>query len=184
MIVVMGLGNPGRPYARSRHNVGFQCIDQLSKHYNIPLQERRRHAVLGQGEISGVEVVLVRPRTFVNRSGVAARYLLDRYRITPESLLVVYDDMDLPVGKLRIRAQGSSAGHRGIESIIAELGTRNFPRIRIGVGHPQDADIIPHVLGPFNAQDAAAVNEAIGRVTEAVGCIAELDLNAAMNRYN
>ena len=184
MIVVMGLGNPGRPYARSRHNVGFQCVEQLSRHYGIPLQERRRHAVLGQGAISGVEVVLVRPRTYVNRSGVATRYLLDRYRITPESLLVVYDDMDLPVGKVRIRSQGSSAGHRGIESIIAELGTRSFPRIRIGVGHPEDTDIIPHVLGPFNAQDAAAVEEAIGQVTEAVGYIAEHGLDAAMNRYN
>ena len=184
MIVVMGLGNPGRPYARSRHNVGFQCVDQLSRHYGIPLQERRRHAVLGQGVISGEEVVLVRPRTYVNRSGVAAGYLRDRYHITPESLLVVYDDMDLPIGKVRIRAQGSSAGHRGIESIIAELGTRDFPRIRIGVGHPEGTDIIPHVLGPFNAEEAAAMEEAIGRVTEAVGYIAEHGLNAAMNRYN
>ena len=184
MIVVMGLGNPGRPYARSRHNVGFQCVEQLSRHYGIPLEERKRHAVLGQGAIFGVDVVLVRPRTYVNRSGVAAGYLRDRYHITPESLLVVYDDMDLPVGKVRIRAQGSSAGHRGIESIIAEFGTQDFPRIRIGVGHPEDADTIPHVLGPFNAQESAAVEEAVDLVTEAVGYIAEHGLDAAMNRFN
>jgi PTH1 family peptidyl-tRNA hydrolase len=140
--------------------------------------------VLGQGAISGQEVVLVRPRTYMNHSGVAAGYLRDRYHVTPESILVVYDDMDLPIGKVRIRAQGSSAGHRGIESIIAELGTRNFPRIRIGVGHPEGADIIPHVLGPFNAKESAAVDEAIDQVTEAVGHLAEHGLDAAMNRYN
>ena len=107
-----------------------------------------------------------------------------RYRAGIDDLLVVYDDMDLPVGKVRIRAQGSSAGHRGIESIIAELGTQGFPRIRIGVGHPEDADTIPHVLGPFNAQESAAVEEAVGMVTEAVGYMAEHGLDAAMNRYN
>ena len=184
MMVVLGLGNPGRAYARSRHNVGFWCVDRLAREYAIRMEQRRRHAVLGEGSITGEEVILARPRTYVNRSGVAARYLLDRYRLAPEALLVVHDDMDLPVGKLRIGARGSSAGHKGIDSIIAELGTQQFPRLRIGIGHLEGQDAVPFVLGPFTPEEAKVMGEAVDRAVEAVSWVAQHGLEAAMNRYN
>ncbi|MFC1935538.1 aminoacyl-tRNA hydrolase [Chloroflexota bacterium] len=184
MMVVLGLGNPGRAYARSRHNVGFWCVNSLAREHAIRLEQRRRHAVLGKGSIMGEEVVLAKPRTYMNRSGVAARYLLDRYRLAPAALLVVHDDMDLPVGKLRIRTQGSSAGHNGIESIITELGTQQFPRLRIGIGHLEGQDAIPFVLGPFTMEEAKVIGEAVDRAVEAVAWVAQHGLEAAMNRYN
>ena len=184
MMVVLGLGNPGRSYARSRHNVGFQCVERLAKEYGIRLGERRHHAVLGEGSILREEVVLARPRTYMNRSGVAARYLLDRYRIAPSALLVVYDDMDLPLGKLRIRDQGSSAGHNGINSIIADLRTQQFPRLRIGIGHPPGQDTIPFVLGSFTSEEAKVAREAIDRAAEAVAWVVQHGLESAMNEYN
>ena len=184
MMVILGLGNPGRAYARSRHNVGFWCIDSLARKYGVRLEQRRRHAVLGEGSIMGEEAILAKPRTYMNRSGVAARYLLDRYHLAPAALLVVHDDMDLPVGKLRIRPQGSSAGHNGIDSIITELGTQQFPRLRIGVGHPEGQDAVPFVLGPFTHEEAKVIGETIDRAVEAVAWVAQHGLEAAMNRYN
>ena len=184
MKLVLGLGNPGRAFARGRHNVGFWCIDSLARKYDIRLGQRRRVAVLGEGSITGEQVVLARPRTFMNRSGLAARYLLDRFRIDASALLVVYDDMDLPVGKLRIRPQGSSAGHKGMESIIAEVGTVCFPRLRIGIGRPQGQDAVPFVLGPFSREEAVTIRETIDRAVEAVAWITQHGLAEAMDRYN
>ena len=184
MMVILGLGNPGRAYARSRHNVGFWCIDSLARKYGVRLEQRRRYAVLGEGSIMEEVAILARPRTYMNRSGVAARYLLDRYHLAPAALLVVHDDMDLPVGKLRIRSQGSSAGHNGIDSIITELGTQQFPRLRIGVGHPQGQDAVPFVLGPFTPEEAKVIRETIDRAVEAVAWVAQYGLEVAMNRYN
>lgn len=184
MMVVLGLGNPGRAYARSRHNVGFWCVDSLARKYAIPVEQRRRHAVLGEGRIVGEEAVLAKARTYMNRSGVAARYLLDRYHLAPEALLVVHDDMALPSGKLRIRPRGSSAGHNGIESIITELGTQDFPRLRIGVGRPEGQDAVSFVLGPFTSDEAKVIGEAIVRAVEAVAWIAQHGLESAMNIYN
>ena len=184
MMVVIGLGNPGRAYAHSRHNVGFWCVDRVARRYGIRLEQRRRHAVLGQGSIMEKEVVLAKSRTYMNRSGVAARYLLDRHHVSAEALLVVYDDMDLPLGTLRLRAQGSSAGHNGIKSIIAELGTQQFPRLRIGVGRPQGQDAVSFVLGRFNSKEMKGVNEALDQAIEAVGWVAQHGLESAMDRYN
>ena len=185
MIVILGLGNPGRSYDRSRHNVGFRCVDALAYRHGIRVEERRRHVVLGHGELAGTSVALAKPRTYMNRSGIAARYLLDRFHARPEELLVVYDDMDLPVGTIRLRASGGAAGHHGIESIIAELGTQEFPRLRIGVGHPPErGDAVSHVLGPFTTEEAKAIEEPLERAVEAVAWVVEFGLESAMNRFN
>lgn len=185
MIVVLGLGNPGSSFAKSRHNVGFRCIDALARGHGIRLEERRHHVVLGHGDVVGVPVVLAKPRTYMNRSGVAAHYLLDRFPVALEDLLVVYDDMDLPIHTIRLRAGGGTAGHRGIESIIAKLGTQEFPRLKIGVGHPAErGDAVSHVLGPFTADEAKAIEEPLERAVEAVAWRIEYGLESAMNRFN
>ncbi|MEE8443501.1 MAG: aminoacyl-tRNA hydrolase [Dehalococcoidia bacterium] len=183
-MVFLGLGNPGRSYARSRHNVGYWCIDGLTRKYGIHLKQRRRHAAVGEGYIEGVAATLARSRTYMNHSGAAARYLLDRYHLPPEELLVVHDDMDLPLGKLRLRPSGGSAGHNGIASIITALGTQSFPRVRIGVGHPEGQDTVPFVLGPFASEEAKVIAEAIDQAVEAVAHVAQFGLEAAMNKYN
>jgi len=185
MIVVLGLGNPGHSFAKSRHNVGFRCIDALARRYGIRLEERRRHVVLGHGDMGGVPVILAKPRTYMNRSGIAARYLLDRFHVDLEDLLVVYDDMDLPVHTIRLRAGGGTAGHRGIESVIAELGTQEFPRLKIGVGHPAErGDEVSYVLGPFTAEEAKAIEEPLERAVEAITWMIEYGLGSTMNRFN
>ncbi|MBI4339913.1 MAG: aminoacyl-tRNA hydrolase [Chloroflexi bacterium] len=184
MIIVIGLGNPGKEYAGTRHNVGFSCIDGLARLHRVALNQRRAHAVYGEGSIEGQPVVLAKPRTYVNRSGLAARYLLDRYRQPPSSLLVVYDDMDLPLGEIRLRPQGSAGGHNGLKSIIAELGTQEFPRLRIGIGHPPESDAVDHVLGAFSAQERAVARKTLDVAMEAVAWVAARGLDAAMNRFN
>jgi len=183
-MIILGLGNPGRAYLCTRHNVGFQCVDRLARQYGIAMNDRRRQAMLGTGSIQDKDVVLAKPRTFMNHSGVAARYLLDRYRVTPQEMLVVCDDMDLPLGKLRIRARGSSGGHNGLNSIIAEAGTQEFPRLRIGIGRPQGEDAISHVLETFTSEERRVMEEATGLAAEAVAWLVQYGLESAMNKYN
>ena len=184
MIVVLGLGNPGSAYAGSRHNVGYRCVDILSKQYGIPLDQRRRHAVLGEGAMEGEPVVLARSRTYMNLSGIAARYLLDRYRLPPSNLLAIYDERDLPVGQIRIRPRGSSAGHNGANSIIQELASQDFPRLRIGIGQPVQQDPVDFVLGRFTPQESEIMGETLIRASEAVTCIVSCGIEAAMNKFN
>ena len=184
MIIVLGLGNPGAAYAGSRHNVGYRCVDILSKQYGIPLDQRRRHAVLGEGAMEGEPVVLARSRTYMNLSGIAARYLLDRYRLPPSNLLAIYDERDLPVGQIRIRPRGSSAGHNGANSIIDELGSMDFPRLRIGIGQPVQQDPVDFVLGRFTTQESEIIEETLTRAAEAVTWIVRCGIEAAMNRFN
>ena len=184
MIIVLGLGNPGAAYAGSRHNVGYRCVDILSKQYGIPLDQRRRHAVLGEGAMEGEPVVLARSRTYMNLSGIAARYLLDRYRLPPSNLLAIYDERDLPVGQIRIRPRGSSAGHNGANSIIDELGSMDFPRLRIGIGQPVQQDPVDFVLGRFTPQESEIIGETLTRAAEAVTWIVRCGIEAAMNKFN
>ena len=184
MIIVLGLGNPGSAYAGSRHNVGYRCVDILSKQYGIRLDQRRRHAVLGEGAIEGEPVVLARSRTYMNLSGIAARYLLDRYRLPLSSLLAIYDERDLPVGQIRIRPGGSSAGHNGANSIIDELASQDFPRLRIGIGQPVQQDPVDFVLGRFTPQESEVVEETLTRAAEAVTWIVRCGIDAAMNKFN
>ncbi len=183
--IIVGLGNPGMRYRTSRHNVGFRILDRLAKACNIAVSQRRAKAVVGAGEVDGHHVVLAKPRTFMNRSGDAITYLLDRFRATPRQLLIVYDEMDLPPGRLRIRPSGSAAGHNGLKSIIGAVSTQGFPRLRVGIGKPgPDEDDISFVLGSFTGEESRVMHDATNRAVEAVICVIQDGIDEAMNRYN
>lgn len=185
MKLVVGLGNPGRKFTNSRHNLGFKCVDHLARKWSIRLEERRPKAMLGLGCHAETPVVLVKPRTFMNASGEAVRYLLSRFPATPGDLVVIYDDMDLPTGKIRLRPSGSAAGHNGIESIIDALSTEEFPRVRVGIGRPAGyVGNIEYVLGQFLADEKPVIEEAVLGVTEAVSCLLREGIEVAMNRFN
>ncbi len=184
-LIIVGMGNPGPKYTNSRHNLGFMCIDWLSKEHSIPLSERRRYVAIGKGELGGQPVVLAKPRTYVNRSGQAVKYLLDRFHAGTDLLLVIYDDMDMLQGRLRIRPKGSAGGHNGLKSIIETLGSTEFPRIRVGIGRPpHGGDQIDYVLSGFSRQEREIVNEQIALVGQAVAAILTDGLDIAMSQFN
>ncbi len=185
MLLVVGLGNPGTRYTSTRHNVGFRFIDLLAKKAEIRLNDRRAKAVLGQGRIAGHDAVLAKPRTFMNNSGEGIEYLLARFGERPSELLVVYDEMALPTGRIRLRAAGSHAGHNGIRSIISAVHTDGFPRLRIGVGQPSNGgDSVPHVLGKFSKEEEPLIAQALQDAVSAVHCMLEESIDVAMNRFN
>ena len=185
MKLVVGLGNPGRAYARSRHNVGFQCVEGISSHAGILLSQRRRVALVGEGVLGGKEVVLAKPRTFMNHSREAVSYLMTRFRVSLGDLLIIYDDLDLPLGKVRIRPSGGAGGHRGVASIIAAVRSQDFPRIRVGIGRPPEGmEEVRYVLGSFTGEDGALMKQAVTTVRDAVADVLGHDLDWAMNRYN
>lgn len=185
MLIVVGLGNPGVRFTASRHNIGFRFIDLLSKKSEIRLNDRRAKAVIGQGRIDGHELVLAKPRTFMNNSGEGIEYLLARFGSQPSDLLIVYDEMALPTGRIRIRPKGSHAGHNGIRSIISSVRTEEFPRLRIGVGQPISGESsIPHVLGKFTSEEEPLISHSIQEAVKAVQCILKFNIEVAMNRYN
>ena len=181
--IVIGLGNPGEKYAGTRHNVGFRCIDLVAQRAEMKLNDKRKQTALGQGRLAGESVVLAKPRTFMNHSGVAARYLVDRFGTKPDRLLVVMDDMDLPLGKVRLKASGGSGGHNGLNSISAELGTADYPRLRIGIGRPA-GNAIRHVLDSFSAEEEQALAEALESAAQMVETWVEHGVDRAMNEFN
>jgi PTH1 family peptidyl-tRNA hydrolase len=157
----------------------------MAREWSIRLTERRAKAVLGRGHRAGQEVVLAKPRTFMNNSGEGVAYLLTRFAANPSELVVIYDDMELPLGRLRIRPNGSDGGHNGVRSIIDTLQTQAFPRIRVGIGPPApQEDPVSHVLGLFDEDEAPAISEAIKTVLAAADCLLEQDIDSAMNRFN
>jgi PTH1 family peptidyl-tRNA hydrolase len=185
MKFVVGLGNPGPEYADSRHNIGFMCVDALAKKWGVKLGERRKLAALEKVRFEGTEVVLAKPRTYMNASGEAVAYLFSRFGGNAADLVVVYDEMDLPLGVIRIRGKGSSAGQKGVGNIIATLGSDAFPRIRVGIGkRPEGTGGRDYVLGSFSKDEWSVVNEVIERVVEAVECILREGLERAMNKFN
>lgn len=185
VMIIVGLGNPGPKYSGTRHNIGFQCIDRMAKRWGIEVSERRAKAVLGKGSYRGQNVVLAKPRTFMNHSGEGLRYLLARFSAVPADLLVIYDEMALPMGKLRLRSTGSDAGHNGIRSIIDSLNTVEFPRLRIGIGRPDpESNYVTHVLDRFSQEDQTIIDEVVDRVILATECIIEESLERAMNKFN
>ena len=185
MQLFVGLGNPGPKYSGTRHNIGFRFVDLLAVKANINLNDHRSKAVLGEGRISGKEVVLAKPRTFMNNSGEGVEYLLARFGGRPSEVLVVYDEMALPTGRIRLRASGSHAGHNGIRSIISAKRTDEFPRLRIGVGQPSDGgDSVPHVLGKFSKEEEPLIAQAVQDAVSAVHCMLEESIDVAMNQFN
>lgn len=185
MRVIIGLGNPGRDYAGNRHNVGFRCINYLAKKHHISLGHRGCQAQHGMGRIADTEVVLAKPRTFMNLSGRAAKLLMQRFKAAPADIVIIHDDLDLPLGRIRLYSDGGSGGHKGIESIVGALGSRDFLRIRVGIGRPvTDVGSVDYVLSDFSPTEMPLIEEAIARVGEAVPCLLKDGLAAAMNRYN
>ncbi len=183
--MIVGLGNPGPQYRGTRHNIGFQCVDLMARKWGILVKERRAKAVLGRGHHAGHEVVLAKPRNFMNNSGECVSYLLTRFASQAEDLVVVYDDMELPLGHLRIRRSGGDGGHKGARSIIDSLETEAFPRIRLGIGPPPTGqDPVQFVLGGFSEGEAAVVARALETVVSAVECLLEEGIDVAMNRFN
>lgn len=186
MFIIVGLGNPTDEYAGTRHNVGFDVIDAIADKYNISVTERKFRAFCGKGIIAGQKVILVKPQTYMNLSGESVRSVLDFYKVDEETeLLIIYDDVSLDVGQLRIRKKGSAGGHNGIKSIIQHLGTQNFQRIKVGVGEkPKDYDLADYVLGHFTKAEKEMMQDGYKRAIEAVELILQGEIDAAMNEFN
>ncbi|MEF2764484.1 MAG: aminoacyl-tRNA hydrolase [Mediterraneibacter sp.] len=186
MFIIAGLGNPTKEYEGTRHNVGFDVIDRLSEKYNIAVDTKKHRALIGKGMIAGQKVILAKPQTYMNLSGESIRSLLDYYKVDEEhELLVIYDDVSLGVGQLRIRAKGSAGGHNGIKNIIAHLGGQVFPRIKIGVGEkPPKYDLADYVLGHFSKAEKVLMDEGYDNAVRAVEMIVSGDIEGAMNEYN
>ncbi|HJC75200.1 MAG TPA: aminoacyl-tRNA hydrolase [Candidatus Mediterraneibacter faecavium] len=186
MFIIAGLGNPDRQYEGTRHNVGFDVIDRLADKYNIAVDMKKHRALLGKGVIEGQKVILAKPQTYMNLSGESIRSLVDYYKIDGEhELLVIYDDINLEVGQLRIREKGSAGGHNGIKNIIAHLGTQVFPRIRVGVGEkPSRYDLADYVLGHFSKAEKALMDEGYDHAVDAAGMILSGRIKDAMSEYN
>ena len=186
MFIIAGLGNPGREYENTRHNIGFCVIDAIAGKYQIAMLERKHKAVIGKGYIDGQKVVLVKPLTYMNLSGESIREVTDYYKAdVTTQLIVISDDISLDVGQLRIRKKGSAGGHNGLKNIIQHLGHENFMRIRMGVSDkPQGCDLKDYVLGHFTDREKKLLEETSGNAVEAVRMILQGDVDGAMNRYN
>ena len=186
MFIITGLGNPDRQYEGTRHNAGFDVIDRIAEKYNIAVDTKKHRAYIGKGIIDGQKVILAKPQTYMNLSGESIRSLVDYYKIDEENeLLVVYDDISLDVGRLRIRAKGSAGGHNGIKNIIAHLGTQVFPRIKVGVGEkPKGYDLADYVLGHFSKAERERMEEGYDNAVRAAEMIVTGQLNEAMNEFN
>ena len=182
--LIVGLGNPGARYANSRHNIGFMIADRCARAHEFDFARKRFNAQIAEGSIGRQRILLAKPQTFMNLSGDAVGKLFAFYKIAPHDLLVIYDDLDLPLGKMRLRSRGSAGGHHGMESIIARVGTSDFPRLRVGIGRPNpDADI-DHVLGSFDADERAVMDETFARAVGAIDAWLADGIAAAMNRFN
>jgi len=193
MKLIVGLGNPGRGYAGNRHNAGFMCLSHFARTQGIKLNKKQGKARIGGGEVVGVELVLARPQTYMNQSGQSVKALARKFKVSPGDIIIVHDDLDLPPGKIRIRRGGGSAGHKGVASVVAELGSREFVRVRVGIGRPVASDgseelteeaIVDYVLGDFAPEEKLVISRAIPVVGEAILCLLAAGLEIAMNKYN
>ena len=185
LTVIAGLGNPGNKYENTRHNVGFSTIDLLSSKHGIKVNKLKHKALTGEGTIAGERVLLVKPQTFMNLSGESIRDIAEWYKLPMDNIIIIYDDVDLPVGTVRIRPKGSSGTHNGMKSVIYQLQSDEFPRIRVGVGKaPEGWNLADYVLSRFGADEAGAIRESIERAADAAAAIVASGVSAAMNQYN
>ncbi|RKO68226.1 aminoacyl-tRNA hydrolase [Desulfofundulus salinus] len=186
MWLVVGLGNPGPEYARTRHNVGFMVVDRLARDLDIKIDQVFLCALVGQGQVAGRKLVLAKPLTYMNRSGEAVAALLNWYKLTPSQLLVVSDDLDLPTGRLRLRKSGGDGGHRGLRSIIELVGSREFARLRVGIGRPSGPDygVVDWVLSRFTEEEGPLMEKAVADASQAIQVALTRGLDAAMNLFN
>ena len=192
MKLIIGLGNPGKGYAHNRHNVGFRCINRLARLHSINLKQHQCQSQVGAGKIADTKVLLAKPKTFVNLSGEAIRSLMRKHNVDISDLLIIYDDLDLPPGKMRLRQDGSSGGHKGIKSIISAVGSQEFNRIKIGIGRSAEDQsskhdtkiVVSHVLSDFSPEEEQLIKPAIARAAEAVEHIIAKGIVPAMNKFN
>lgn len=183
MFLIVGLGNPEEKYDNTRHNIGFEAIDYIAKKYNIDINRKKFKGEYGEGFIENEKVILMKPTTYMNLSGECIREVIDFYKLTNEDILVIYDDISLDLGKIRIRRKGSAGGHNGIKSIIAHVGSDEFSRIKIGVGQPK-GDLVNYVLGKFSKEEKEVLEEVLEVSKLATDTIIREDINSAMNKYN
>jgi PTH1 family peptidyl-tRNA hydrolase len=183
--LIVGLGNPGTRYENTRHNVGFLALDYISAKYAIKTDKLKHKSLIGDGNIGGQKVILVKPQTFMNSSGEAVRDLVEWYKIPLSNLIVIYDDIDLPAGRIRLRPKGSAGTHNGMRSILYQIQSEDFMRIRVGISRPpENWDLVDYVLGRFNSDERKSVEESIEKIAEAVAVIISEGIETAMNRYN
>jgi PTH1 family peptidyl-tRNA hydrolase len=185
--LIVGLGNPGPEYAATRHNVGFRCLNHFARTHGIRFDGKQGQARTGTGRIAGGSVVLARPQTYMNRSGESVDRLVRRHKLSLDNLIVIHDDLDLPPGKIRLSFGAGAGGHKGIASIIDCLDSRDFIRLRVGIGRPDgvaEAEVVDYVLGGFSAEEEPLLEEAVGRAGEALLGLLEDGLTAAMNQFN
>lgn len=184
MYVICGLGNPGKKYANTRHNMGFITIDQLAEKHDIKVDKVKFKALVGEGRIAGQKVLLVKPQTYMNLSGESVQEVMHFYKLDPEELIVIYDDLDLEVGALRLRKFGSAGTHNGMRSVVQHLNSDRFPRIRLGIGGNGKRDIIDHVIGGFAKDEVPVLEEAVTKAVAAIECMLAEGIDRAMSQYN
>jgi PTH1 family peptidyl-tRNA hydrolase len=182
--LIVGLGNPGKEYARNRHNVGFQLLDKVAEKYGLSFDRIESRALLAQGEFAGLGVILLKPLTFMNQSGQAVRPTVRRYNIPIAHMLIAYDDLDLPLGKVRLRERGGAGGHKGMESVISFLGTQDIARLRIGIGRPKIGSPDEYVLQDFSLEESIVMEETFEKAVAALERFLREGIIAAMNEYN
>lgn len=191
--LIIGLGNPGEKYAGSRHNIGFMCVDKFAKMQNIDFKRSQSRAKIAEGRIGGYDIVLAKPQTFMNLSGESVGRLVRKFKVKTENLIVIHDDLDLPLGRVRIRLGGSSAGHKGINSTVQHLGgNQNFVRVRVGIGRPNglesgksdEDEVITYVLGAFSPEEKTIINDVIVGASEVLQSLLVEGLTATMNKFN
>jgi len=184
MFLIVGLGNPGKKYEKTKHNVGFETIDYLSSMHGIKVNKIKHHSLIGEGNIEGHKVVLLKPQTFMNLSGDAVRDAINFYKQDLEKLIIIYDDVDTEIGRIRIKKKGSAGSHNGMKSIIGNIQSSEFPRIRIGIGSNNNSDLADYVLSGFKKENREQMVISIERAAKAVTCLIKEGIDLAMNEYN
>ena len=185
MYLIVGLGNPEKDYAGTRHNMGFDVINEIAKEYNISVEKPKFKGLYGSGMIGSEKVILLKPQTFMNLSGESVREIMDFYKISAENIIVVYDDIDIAAGNIRIRKSGSAGTHNGMKSVIQHVNTSMFYRVRVGIGKPnENIDMINYVIGHVSKEEHDILNQGVTKAKEAVACIVKNGIDKAMNEYN
>lgn len=184
MFLIAGLGNPGKKYEKTRHNMGFMTIDKLAEKHKVSVDKSKFKALVGEFNLVGEKIILMKPQTYMNLSGEAIREAVNFYKLDLKNVLIIYDDLDIPVGALRIRTAGSPGTHNGMRSVVSNLGSQKFPRIRIGIGNDKQRDIIDFVIGKLSKDDEEILNDTIESASLAVECFIAEGIDKAMNKYN
>ena len=184
MYIIAGLGNPGKKYENTRHNMGFIAIDLLAEEFGIKVDKLKFKSLVGEGRIAGQRVLLMKPQTYMNLSGEAIREAVNFYKIEPEELIVIYDDIDIPTGTFRIRKKGSAGTHNGMRSVVYQIQSDQFPRIRVGIGSEKKVDLIHYVTGGVSKSEKELLEDALVKAAKSAACIVEKGIDKAMNEFN